>query len=145
MNRDIVSGLALAAIGAAASLYAYANYSIGSAVSMGPGFFPFYLGIILAALGLLISTVSIGTTVLDNVNTSFGSLVLIAASIVLFGFVLNQLGLIIATVMSVTLATFASQSYSSHMSRILVAVSLAAINCLVFVLVLRMNISLWIV
>jgi hypothetical protein len=144
MNRDIVSGLALAAIGAAASLYAYTHYSIGSAVNMGPGFFPFYLGIILAVLGLLISTMSIGTKVLDNTKTSFSSLVLIASSIVLFGVVLDYLGLIIATVVSVTLATFASQNYSSRTSRILVAVTVAAINCLVFVLVLRMNITLWI-
>ncbi len=53
--RDIVGGMLVAAFGAAAALYSFAHYRLGSVVSMGPGMFPTALGGLLVVGGFLIA------------------------------------------------------------------------------------------
>jgi hypothetical protein len=51
--RDLIGGLALVALGAAAIIIA-ADYPFGAARRMGPGYFPIVLGYICAGLGVLV-------------------------------------------------------------------------------------------
>ena len=51
---DFWTGLAFGGVGLAVSLYASTHYNIGSAIRMGPGYFPTMLSLILMALGALI-------------------------------------------------------------------------------------------
>ncbi len=53
-NRDYYAGALVAFVGVGASVIAF-RYNIGSLTRMGPGFFPFYLGILLASLGGIIA------------------------------------------------------------------------------------------
>ena len=53
-NKDLWAGLMLIAIGAAAVLVAR-NYPFGTALRMGPGFFPVILGGLLVLFGLTFS------------------------------------------------------------------------------------------
>ena len=57
-NKDIWSGLMLIAIGAAAILVAR-NYPFGTALRMGPGFFPVVLGGLLIVFGLTILAIGL--------------------------------------------------------------------------------------
>jgi len=53
-HRDYYAGGLVALLGVGAAVIAF-RYNIGSLTRMGPGFFPFYLGIILAILGAIIA------------------------------------------------------------------------------------------
>ena len=57
-NKDFWAGLMLIGIGAAAMFIAR-DYRFGSAVRMGPGFFPTILGGILVAFGICIVAVGL--------------------------------------------------------------------------------------
>ena len=57
-NKDIWSGLMLIVIGAAAILVAR-NYPFGTALRMGPGFFPVMLGGLLIVFGLTILAIGL--------------------------------------------------------------------------------------
>lgn len=49
--KDILGGLLLLATGLVFSWHAYGNYSLGTLRQMGPGMFPFALGLLLSAYG----------------------------------------------------------------------------------------------
>ena len=53
-QRDFVSGLLFTTTGAVFAVGA-ASYSIGTAARMGPGYFPLVLGIMLSALGIVVT------------------------------------------------------------------------------------------
>jgi len=82
-NKDVWGGLMLIAIGAAAVLIAR-DYPFGTALRMGPGYFPTVLGAVLCAFGLYLAargvrstdTISVtgGTNTLNFSPTSFGVL-----------------------------------------------------------------------
>ncbi|WP_301095635.1 tripartite tricarboxylate transporter TctB family protein, partial [Turicimonas muris] len=54
-QRDFWAGVLFAAFGAFFCFYAVANYPLGTASRMGPGYFPMLLGGFLLFLGVLIS------------------------------------------------------------------------------------------
>jgi hypothetical protein len=76
--------------------YAAQNYQMGTAVRMGPAYFPSVLGGILAALGLIIFLKSFIT---DGPRVSrfyLKPLILVLGGVVIFALLLRPLGLIIA-------------------------------------------------
>jgi hypothetical protein len=52
--KDFWAGLMFIGTGVFFAVFAYANYQMGTAVRMGPAYFPFLLGGLLAFLGLLV-------------------------------------------------------------------------------------------
>jgi Tripartite tricarboxylate transporter TctB family len=52
--KDFWAGLMFIAFGVFAAIWAYANYQMGTAVRMGPAYFPTVLGGLLAFLGVLV-------------------------------------------------------------------------------------------
>jgi hypothetical protein len=52
--KDFWAGLMFIGTGVFFAVFAYANYQMGTAVRMGPAYFPFLLGGLLAVLGLLV-------------------------------------------------------------------------------------------
>jgi hypothetical protein len=53
--RDIIAGLVIIAIGLFWAIWAAQHYRIGTPTRMGPGWFPMYLGYVLAVVGVLIA------------------------------------------------------------------------------------------
>ena len=51
-QKDFFAGLLLSIVGGSFAWGAYANYDIGRASSMGPGYFPLMLGVILTLMGM---------------------------------------------------------------------------------------------
>jgi hypothetical protein len=142
MNTNVISGTLLWLLGLLTSFYTYQNYHIGSPANIGPGFFPFYLGLMLAGFSF-ISTVISFNKVFKNLIIDYFTLVVIISSVVIFGILLNIVGIIIATIISVTAATYASKKYSTFLSRIITAITIALINWLLFVFLLGMHIPTW--
>jgi hypothetical protein len=53
--QDVIAGLLLIVLGAAAAYHSYHSFPIGTVSRMGPGMFPMWLGITLVVLGALIT------------------------------------------------------------------------------------------
>jgi len=52
--RDIIAGVSMIAIGLFWAIWAQEHYRLGTTTRMGPGWFPMYLGYVLAVVGVLI-------------------------------------------------------------------------------------------
>lgn len=139
--KDVVGGLAMLVLGAFVSWYAYQEYEIGQLNRMGPGFFPVTLGAILALLGLLIAIPAFLRQG-SPVKLEFKTLVLITLSIVSFAFLLKTLGIVLATVVAVLIASLADRQISWK-SRLAVAIGVALITWVVFIQGLGMVLPVW--
>jgi hypothetical protein len=76
------------------------HYPMGSALRMGPGYFPTYLGLIMVALGLIIAVQ--GTRVRAEVEepTAWGwrPLIWLSAAFAAFGFLIESAGFVLALI-----------------------------------------------
>ena len=109
-NKDFLAGLAFIAIGALAVVVAR-DYPMGSAMRMGPGYFPTVLGGILFLLGVYVMVRGIVSGAKVNGAWSWKPLALITLSIVLFGFLIERLGMIPALVVMFFAAALAGREF----------------------------------
>jgi hypothetical protein len=100
-RKDFFAGLLFIAVGVLTSLLAR-HYPLGTAMRMGPGYFPFILGLALAALGLLILLGAckfegdhVEPLTLKPILFVGGSLLLFALAIRPLGFLLAASGLVV--------------------------------------------------
>ena len=96
-NRDFLAGLLLIAIGAVAVVVA-GDYPMGVAMRMGPGYFPTVLGAILLLFGAFILGRGLRSGIKIRGAWGWRPLALITLSIVLFGVVVERLGMLPALV-----------------------------------------------
>ena len=96
-NKDFLAGLLLLAIGAG-GFYMALDYPFGSALRMGPGYFPRVLAGILMAFGVFV--LIRGILKFEKVKGRWGwkPLAFIIVSLVAFGWIMDRLGLIPALV-----------------------------------------------
>ncbi len=92
-NRDFLAGLLFVLIGALAVAVAR-GYPLGTAMRMGPGYFPAVLGGILILLGAWVMARGIRSGSKVKGEWGWKPLALVALAIVLFGFLMARLGLI---------------------------------------------------
>jgi hypothetical protein len=94
------------------------SYSMGTAARMGPGYFPHWLGILMAILGAVVLLSSLRPkaekTEIDKFD--FKILAIIIASIVIFGLALRPLGLIVSLFLLVMISSLASHEHSWKVS-----------------------------
>lgn len=94
------------------------SYSMGTAARMGPGYFPHWLGILMAILGAVILISSIRPkaekTTIDKFD--FKILAIIISSIVVFALTLRPLGLIASLFLLVMISSLASHEHSWKVS-----------------------------
>lgn len=137
--RDIVGGLALIVIGVFAAVHAQ-RYEMGELQRMGPGYFPVSLGVLLAILGVFVLVPALfrqGT----SVKIEWKSLIWVSIGIVVFAFLLNPLGLVLATAVSVIFFTLASDL--TWKVRFILAGCIALITYLIFSFGLGMVLPVW--
>lgn len=138
---EIAGGVALMAVGAFAALYSLANYDQGSLARMGPGYLPFYLGLLLAGFGFLIVLFAWLKTAKPE-KIQWRSFLAVTASLVAFPLLLGKLGLLLSTFLVVLLATLASSEFTLK-SRLLTALGVTVVTWLVFVVGLRISLPTW--
>ena len=138
--QDVLGGLALAALGTFAAVYAQ-RYEFGDLNRMGAGFFPVTLGALLAVLGLMIAVPAFFRSG-PAINVQWKTFALVMASIVAFALTLKVLGLILATMLTVVLASLADNE-TRWKGRLMVAAGVALITYLVFGLGLSMVLPIW--
>ena len=96
-KKDFGAGIMYMAFGLFFALNAL-NYKMGTAAKMGPGYFPFWLGAILTALGFYILIKSMSS---KNTEESIGKwdwriMIWISGSVALYGILLPTLGFLLS-------------------------------------------------
>lgn len=89
-KKDLYAGIMFIAFGLGFALVA-TNYPMGTAVRMGPAYFPTILGALLAMLGIIIAIRGFTTTDEDPTPTQWSTLFWILGSAVLFGLLVDPL------------------------------------------------------
>ncbi len=143
-RKDTAAGLLFIAIGLAFSIDA-SSYRMGVISSMGPGYFPFWLGVLLALLGAIVLIGGLRATASEAGALQpwdLKSLAIIVGSIALFGIVLLPLGLIVAIVVLIVVSSKASHEFT-WATTILNAAILMLLSLVIFVWGIGLQLPLW--
>jgi hypothetical protein len=110
------------------------NYKMGTAAKMGPGYFPFWLGALLTALGFYILVKSLSSKATPEVMGAWNwkIVIWIAGSVALYGILLPTLGFILSVIILVLISASASHEFTWKGS-LLNAIFLVTFTYLVFV------------
>jgi hypothetical protein len=95
--RDFWAGAMFIAFGSFFALWSVAFYPVGTAVRMGPAYFPALLGALLAVLGGLIMAGSLAREGEPLPTMGWRPLVTITAGCVAYGYLMHPAGLLLAT------------------------------------------------
>lgn len=116
-KQDFWSGVMFILVGVGFAFKA-TSYSMGTAARMGPGYFPFWLGTLMACLGALILLSSLRPKAEKTVVERFDFRILgiIIGAIVLFAFTLRPLGLVLSLFVLVLISSMASHEHSWKVS-----------------------------
>jgi hypothetical protein len=112
-QRDFGAGIMYMVIGLFFTIVA-TQYPMGTAAKMGPGYFPFYLGILMFLLGLLVAVKAVGAKAAIETIPKFNWKVIaqITGAVVLYGLLLPRLGFLIAVVVLVFVSASASKEFT---------------------------------
>ena len=130
-NRDFWAGLMLIGLGVAAVLIAR-DYPFGTAVRMGPGYFPSLLGGLLVAFGIYLLVQGLRTREQIEGNWSLRALVVVPLSMVLFGVLMDRAGFIPALVVLIFGSALAGTEFR-FVEVLLLTVGLTIFSVMVFV------------
>jgi hypothetical protein len=126
-NKDFWAGVMLIGIGAAA-IFVARDYRFGNASRMGPGFFPVVLSVILIAFGGAIMAAGLRRGEKIQSRVSLRALVLLPASLVGFGILMEVAGFIPALVALVFLAAASGGEFAfREVSLMTVLLTLASV------------------
>jgi len=139
--KDFWAGVLFIAFGGAACVIAI-DYAMGSASRMGPGYFPRVLGLLLCALGAILVLRSFKLQGAPLSFPTFQPLLVVLASVVVFGLTVTKLGLVVATVLLVLIASAASHEHRWRES-IIAAIALAAFVVVAFRYGLNLQLPTW--
>lgn len=142
-QKDFFSGLFYLAVGLGFALVAR-TYSMGTAAKMGPGYFPFWLGIVLAILGLIVTIQSLSSKgEVDKLDRwDIKTLLWILGAVVLFGLLLRPLGLVLSLVVLILVSSMASHEFGWK-GTILNIIFLIAFAMGAFVYGLNLQFPIW--
>jgi hypothetical protein len=140
--KDFWSGLMFVASGLFFAIWAITHYQLGTAVRMGPAYFPTMLGGLMVVLGLIILASSLATQGPKVPPFLFRPLLMISLGLVLYGYLMKPLGLVGATAALVYVGALGGHEFRWKEVTILY-VLLILFSWLVFVKGLSLPFPLW--
>lgn len=112
-KQDLWSGIMFLGVGA---FFAWGStgYQMGTAARMGPGYFPFWLGVVLALLGIVITLGALSRKAEETEIDKFDWRIvgLVVGSVVLYGVLLEPLGVYISTFVLVVVSSLAGHDFN---------------------------------
>jgi len=116
-KQDFWSGIMFVVLGIGFA-WGATNYAMGTSARMGPGYFPFWLGVCLAALGALVAFNALSPKAEDAEIEPFDwrMTFIIIGSVALCGVVFNYLGVYISIFLLVLASSMASHVFSWKVS-----------------------------
>ena len=139
--NDVLAGGFLIVVALAGEWLA-ADLRVGTAVRMGPGYFPQLVGWVLLGLGLLLALRGLILEGPPAEPWALRPLLLIPASIAAFGYALERFGLIAAVLALVVVARVGGRDIRP-VETALLGISLAAFCVVLFVRLLGMTPPVW--
>jgi hypothetical protein len=124
------------------AVWAIANYQMGTAVRMGPAYFPTVLGGLLAFLGLVVLAMSVTVAGPKVDKFHFRPLLMILLANIAYGYLMKPLGLVLATAVLVFISAFGGHEFKWKEVSLLY-VFLIVFSVLVFVKGLTLPFPLW--
>ena len=141
-QTDFAAGILALAFGVFVAVYAAVNYKLGTAVRMGPGYFPTWIGGLVALLGAVLAVRSLRFDGPRVSGLALRPIVLVVGASILFGYALKPLGLVAATVLLVVISALGGREFRWR-EVLPLAVALAVFASLVFVTGLGLPFPLW--
>jgi hypothetical protein len=139
--KDFVSGLMFIGFGAAA-IFIAADYPLGTAARMGPGYFPRILGILLIVLGAALTLRSFKIVGTPLAHWPLRPTLLTMGSVVIFGLIVTRLGLALSTVVLIVVASLASHEFRPK-EALISGIGFAILAVLVFIIGLKLQLPIW--
>ncbi len=142
-QKDFWAGIMFITLGAFFAGFG-TQYTIGTAIEMGPGYFPTALGVIVILLGIVTSAGALSVKAKEEKveKFNFPQLLLILGSIVLFSLLLKYVGLILSLFILIICSSYASHEFSWKAT--LINAFLLITTCLlVFIWGLHLQFELW--
>ena len=140
--RDFCAGAMFAVVGLFFVAWSFAHYQMGSAVRMGPGYFPAVLGGLLFLLGLLVLFQSLVFGGPKIAAFHFRPLILVCGSVLAYGYLMQPGGLAVATAAAVIIGAMAGNEFKWK-EVLVVALVLVLFSWLVFVKGLTLPFPIW--
>ena len=140
--KDFWAGLMFLGVGVFFAVWAVVNYQMGSAVRMGPAYFPAVLGGLMAFLGLIVFTGSFAIEGPKVPTMHLRPLVMILVANIAYGYLMKPLGLVAATAALVFISALGGHEFKWKEVTILYVV-LIVFSVLVFVKGLTLPFPLW--
>jgi hypothetical protein len=109
--KDFWAGLMFVGFGLFFMLWAVTHYQMGTAVRMGPAYFPAVLGGLMAFLGLIVLLGSLAIRGPKVPTFHFRPLALITIGCIAYGYLLKPLGLVLATAVLVFVGAFGGHEF----------------------------------
>ncbi|MDH4191693.1 MAG: tripartite tricarboxylate transporter TctB family protein [Betaproteobacteria bacterium] len=140
--KDFWAGLMFIAFGMTAMVIALMNYQFGTAVRMGPGYFPTVLGGILVALGVFVLFESLVIEGPKIADFHLRPLLLITVGLLAYGYLMQPLGLMLSTALMVFISAVGGHEFKWKEVTVL-SVVLITFSVLVFVKGLTLPFPIW--
>lgn len=141
--KDLLAGLIFIGFGLAFG-YASLGYSLGTALRMGPGYFPLVLSAIIILLGvaILVQSLFSGPDAEPVGGVPWLGLVLILGALVFFGVTVRGLGLAPALFVTAFMSAFASK-HTGLVGALVLAFLLTVVSMLIFVVALGLPLAMF--
>ncbi|MEO5763753.1 MAG: tripartite tricarboxylate transporter TctB family protein [Casimicrobiaceae bacterium] len=139
--KDFWSGVLFILIGIATIVFA-AKYNLGTAARMGPGYFPRILGILLVVLGLVLTLRALRLQGPPIPRWKVRPTLVVLGSVVLFGAIVQAVGVAISTVVLIVTASAASHEFRPR-EALVSGILLSALAVGVFVVGLKLQLPIW--
>ena len=130
-NKDFWAGAMMIAVGAGAIVIAR-NYSFGTALRMGPGYFPSVLGGVLILFGIYLVAMGLKRNEKIEGGLSLRALIVLPLSLVMFGLLMEYAGFVPALLVLIV-GSAAAGSEFKLIEALLLAVGLTAFAVLLFI------------
>ncbi|MCC6868808.1 MAG: tripartite tricarboxylate transporter TctB family protein, partial [Burkholderiales bacterium] len=118
------------------------NYTLGSAARMGPGYFPRILGILLIVLGAAITLNGLRVKGEAIPPWNWRATLVVLGSVVVFGYIVEKVGVAIGTVFLIVAAGAASHEFRP-VEAVISGIFFAALAVGVFVIGLSLQLPIW--
>lgn len=142
-QKDLYAGFSFIILGVSFA-YVATGYELGTAVAMGPGYFPFGLGTLLALLGAVVLAKAFRRDVegegIERVDLK--AVASIVAAVVLFAALIVPLGLVVSIFILVSVASLGSHELDLKQA-FLVSVALSILCVGTFIYALRVQMPVW--
>lgn len=137
-RKDLLAGGTFVVLGLAFAITS-TTYEVGSALRMGPGYFPLVLGGLLVLLGVAIAVSGFLAGSGDEIGpVPWKAMALLVGALLFFGFTVRGLGIVPALLVSVFMTAMAGRR-AKVIPAVVIAASLTALSVLIFVILLQLR------